>query len=275
MNTSKMLKLAATPRKWFNIDTAGDIPEIMIYDQIGLDWWGDGVSARDFRDEFNKLDADEINLHINSPGGMIYEGLAIYTTIVSHKATVNGFVDGMAASIASVILMATDKIIMPESSDLMIHDPWSIVIGGADDMRAEAKELDRLKDQIVKIYSDRSNIDSGELNKLMKKETWISGQEALDMGFADEVIENKKAAACAFDLDIFESVPEHHKKFSESIKKRSIEESLRDAGWSRKEALKIASGPKPDQRDVEEGDKENLQGYEELASALQLITMKG
>lgn len=258
------------PIKWFNFDNSKDIPEVMIYDQIGMDWWGDGLSARDFREEFNAIKANEINLHINSPGGSIYEGLAIYNTIKSHPAKINGFVDGIAASISSVVLMASDTIIMPENADLLIHKPWSGIVGNSDDMRNEADELDRLEDQIAKIYSDRTGINIKEISRMMSEERWISGNDAVEMGFADEVIENKKAAACMFDIGMFNSIPERHKKNSIAQNKRSIEDGLCDIGYSKSEAVKIASGS-PKQSDSVKDDNQK-QEFEELSFALTEIT---
>lgn len=258
------------PIKWFNFDNSKDIPEVMIYDQIGMDWWGDGLSARDFREQFNAIKADEINLHINSPGGSIYEGLAIYNTIKSHPAKINGYVDGIAASISSVLLMAADTIIMPENADLLVHKPWSGIVGNSDDMRNEADELDRMEDQIAKIYSDRTGINSKEISRMMSSETWISGNDAVEMGFADEVIENKKAAACMFDIGMFNAIPEHHKKNSKANNKRNFEDHLRDAGYSKNDAIKIARGPQ-DQCDTE-NDGNQKQEFEELSFALTEIT---
>lgn len=239
----KMMKSMSNPRKWFDkVEEEGKPPEIFIYDQIGLDWWGEGLSAKSFIDEFNKIDSDSVNIHINSPGGLIYDGLAIYNAITAKNISVNMYIDGMAASTASFIAMAGDKIIMPENADFFIHDPWSCVCGNSSEMNKEAAELDRLKDNILNIYTDRTGAEKDTLKQMMTDETWISGSEAFELGFADEIIENKKAAACLFDIGIFNSVPEHITKMANATQKRDLEKSLRDAGYSNAMAKKIASG---------------------------------
>ena len=246
MNNGKlqrMLKMAATPRQWFNIDTSGEEADVYIYDQIGMDWWGDGLSPQAFILAVNNLDASVINVRINSPGGYVDDGFAIYNFLNQLDKEVNTFNDGIAASIASVIFMAGDKRYTAENASLMIHDPWSIIAGNSTDMRKEAETLDTLKSQIAGVYASRSGLDTDEIGRLMLDETWITGESAVVDGWADEIIENKKAAACAFDLGIFDNIPENIKNLSNANKKRNLEASLRDAGWSRNEAKRLAAGP--------------------------------
>ncbi|MCK5219101.1 Clp protease ClpP, partial [bacterium] len=117
--------------------------EILIYDQIGEDWFGDGVQAKKFAEELRDLgDIETIELRINSPGGSVWDGNAIYNTLRGHKATVNVTIDGLAASIASVIAMSGDTITMPENALMMIHNPATIAFGEAEEMRKAANMLD-------------------------------------------------------------------------------------------------------------------------------------
>ncbi len=254
----RILKSAATPREWFNIDTSDEIPDVYIYDQIGQDWWGDGISPEDFIEEIKKLKSDKINLHINSPGGFVYDGLTIYNGLNLIDKFIFVYIDGIAASMASVVAMAGDKIIMPVNADYMLHDPWTCMCGTADDLEKEAKELRRLKDSIIGIYMARTRLSKDELFDLMKEESWISGTDALEMGLADEIIENKKAVASIFDLNIFENVPEHLLKLNIAHNKRNLEHALRDAGYSHSDAKKIAKGQRDAGNKIENKDEKPL-----------------
>ena len=140
MNLRKLLD-AKWP-DWYAFRDGGNRAEIRIDGVIGGDWFGDGVTADAFIREFNALRADEIDLHVNSPGGDVWDGFAIYNILAASGKTVHGFVDGLAASIASVLLMACDTIEMPENAYLMIHDPWTLAIGNARELRPEADRLD-------------------------------------------------------------------------------------------------------------------------------------
>jgi ATP-dependent Clp endopeptidase proteolytic subunit ClpP len=246
MNTNKFLKKIAnnqqSENKWFNISTENDVAQIDIIGEIG-DMW-DGVTADSFREELNKIDADEISIFIDSPGGLIFEGVAIYQALVDHRATITATVGSLAASISSVILMAADKIIMFENSEVMIHDPWDFAVGTAEDFRNKADFLDRLKSKIMGIYEARLGISRDQLSQMMKDETWIDGNQGVEMGFVDELIENKKAAACAFDLSMFNKVPERLEKRNKAMTKRELEKGLSDLGYSNKEAMEIVAGPK-------------------------------
>ena len=233
---------------WFEVKNAsGDAAEVRIDGVIGGGWYDDdAVQAKKFIEEFNKIASKTINLHINSPGGSVYDGFAIYNALVASKKAINVHVDGIAASIASVIAMSGDTINMPENSYLMIHNPWTYTMGNADQLRQYASELDDLGEKIAKIYADRSGKDINELKTLMKGEngtdgTFIDAQTALDLGLCTSVTENKKAAACV-GLDVFDNLPESLRKISNANQKRSLEDSLRDVGYSAAQAKTIASG---------------------------------
>jgi enoyl-CoA hydratase/carnithine racemase len=127
---------------------------------------------------------------------------------------------------------------MPQTAEVMIHDPWSLVIGGAGDMRKEADHLDSLKAMIANIYANKTGIDIGEINQMMETETWMDGEEAVELGFADKLLETSRAAACAFELDLelLPGLPEKFINYQNALKKRANEKNLRDAGNSRAEA---------------------------------------
>lgn len=192
-------------KKWFEIKAAAGVGEISIYDEIGA--WG--ITAKAFSDELKALGAvSRINLSINSPGGSVFDGIAIFNMLKRHKASITVRVDGIAASIASAIAMAGDTILMPENSMMLIHNPSSIVVDGeADELRALAEALDKIKESMVSIYASRTSLDPAEIETIMTNETWLSAAEAVEKGFADKLEAAMKAAA-HFDLKgRFENVP--------------------------------------------------------------------
>ena len=191
-----MTKPAAGARPWFEINAAKDDgpAEIRIYDSIG--WWG--VTASDFAAELDKIDAGEIVLRINSSGGDVFDGFAIYNLLRDHPAKVTTIVDGFAASIASIIALAGDEIEVHEASVVMIHDPWGVGIGNADELRQLADVLDKtIAGPMAKLYSDRMDKPIDEIRNLMKSETWYTGEEAVDSGFASKVITSDSSEAAA------------------------------------------------------------------------------
>ena len=153
---------------------------IDIYDEISP--WG--FSLMQLKEEM-QTDEEEIEMHINSPGGSVFEGIAIYNNIKNSGKKVTCYVDGIAASIASVIAMAADVLIMPENSFLMIHNPWTLSIGEAENLRNDADLLDKIKSVIIPAYSERSNLSNDEIIEMMNAETWLTGKEAKEKGFAD------------------------------------------------------------------------------------------
>ena len=193
------LKPKKAVKYWEMNKTDDNVGEISIYGEIVSDKWYDNeTSAISFKDDLNDLgDVDTINLHINSPGGSVFEGTAIHNMLKMHKATVNVYVDGLAASIASVIAMSGDTIFMPENAMLMIHNPWTFAVGNAKELRKQADDLDRIAQASIKTYLSKSNgkIDEETLTQLLDEEPWLSAQEALDYGLADEVLEANQAVA--------------------------------------------------------------------------------
>ncbi len=155
-----------------------------------------GITAQQFARDLKSFgDLSLINLHIHSPGGDVFEGTAIYNLLVSHPAKVNVFIDGLAASMASVIAMSGDTIYMPENAMMMVHKPWGIQGGDADDMRRYAELLDKVEDTLVMSYVRKTGKTSDEIKSLLKEETWMTGREAVEAGFADQLTEPLAAAA--------------------------------------------------------------------------------
>lgn len=234
-----------TTHKWYNVNKDKEVPEIMIYDVIGDDW--DGVTAKQFIKELNEIEADEIVVRINSPGGLVYEGLAIYNALKQFNGKVTTRVDAIAASIASVIFMAGDVREMPEASDLMIHKPWSMIVGDAEDMRAEADELDRVQNMLEDIYVKGSGMERTSVTEMLNATTWMEARTAQEHGFATQLLEDVKIAACVFDLNTLADVPERHRKMAEAAQKRSEEKALRDEGLTKRDAKsKVSTASRDD-----------------------------
>jgi len=190
-------------KNWYSICALNDGAEISIYDEIGAY----GVSAKAFLADLGKLpDADPLTLRLNSPGGSVFDAVAIYNALQRHAGPVTVSIDGIAASAASYIAMAGDEIIMPENAFLMIHDPSGLVMGTAVDMRAMAGALEKIGASLVKGYAAKSGKAEKDIAKLMAKETWLDAAEAVDMGLADTMSAPVKMAA-SFDVSQFQNTP--------------------------------------------------------------------
>lgn len=162
--------------------------EILVMDVIGEDFWtGGGVTAKRVKEQLDALgEVEEITVRINSPGGNVWDGLAIYNLLKQHSAKVLVFVDALAASAASVIAMAGDKITMGEGAQIMIHNASTFAWGDGDDLRKAADVTDRVNAEMIAIYASRSSMSAKQIESAMNEETWFNPQEAIDAGFADE-----------------------------------------------------------------------------------------
>ncbi|HNF06816.1 MAG TPA: Clp protease ClpP, partial [Mycobacterium sp.] len=177
---------------------------MLIYDEIDS-WYG--VSAEALAREISSLDdSRELHVRINSPGGNIFDGVAILNALRGHPGKVTVFVDSLAASAASFLAMGGDEIVMNRDSEMMIHKGHGLVVGGADDMRQQADLIDRLNDKIAGIYAERAGGSVEDWLAIMDAETWYSAEEAVEAGLADRVetaTADRDQAAAKFDLSIF------------------------------------------------------------------------
>ena len=174
----------------------GDNAEIYIYGDIGWTWDGTGITASQFKDDLKSLGSPKsIDVRINSAGGDVFDGRTIYTLLAEHKAKVVMHIDGLAASAASVIAMAGDQIRISEGAFLMIHNAWTIAMGGAEDMRKTATLLDQINGTIRETYAARTKQSMDQVQQWMDEETWFSGADAVKNGFADVMVDNVKVAA--------------------------------------------------------------------------------
>jgi ATP-dependent Clp protease protease subunit len=263
MNFQKIFKNYSSPRQWFTVNKKADekTAEIFIYDQIGVDFWtGEGVTPKSFISELRDIEKTHksLDLRINSPGGFVHDGFTIYNALKQSPLEINVYIDGLAASAAAFIAMAGNKIYMPKSAELMIHNAWGMVIGDAEDMKKEAAHLESLNSMIMDIFVERTGKDKAAISSMMNSETWMSGEKAVELGFADELLEESTIAACVFDLDddILPGLPEGFKNHQNSLKKRIQENALRDAGLSRNAAKKQLA---ENQRDADEMNSEEIQ----------------
>ena len=174
--------------KFYSLETTAREADLTIFGDITSWPWRDSdVASYNIHKELQELDVDVINVHINSYGGEVAEGLAIYNSLRNHSAKVVTYCDGFACSIASVIFMAGDERIMNEASLLMIHNAWTHGQGNAEELRKMAEDLDKITQQSKTIYLSKTNISADELNELMDNESWIDPSEAVEMGFATQI----------------------------------------------------------------------------------------
>jgi len=165
--------------------------ELSIYEDIGF--WG--ISARDFKDTLGTLKGKHVTLRIHSLGGDVLEGNAIYNAIRRHEGGVTVQIDGIAASMASVIAMAGSPVQMAENGFLMIHNPWSFAVGDAEEMERSAELLQKMTDGLIAIYAARTGLEDDELREMMATETWLTAAEAKEKGFIDEITDRLEIAA--------------------------------------------------------------------------------
>lgn len=183
---------------WYRIENKADTgSEVYIYDEIG----GFGVSCGDFLNQVRELPGD-LALHLNSPGGDVFDGLTIYQSLRNREGKVTVHIDGLAASIASVIAMGADHVIMAPKAQFMIHDGWTAAAGNAQDFKKLVDLLDRTSNTIASVYAEKAGGDTGFWRERMQEETWYSAEEALEAGLVDEV-EGKARKRDEFDLSMY------------------------------------------------------------------------
>lgn len=203
-------------KTWYQIQAKKDKPraaDISIHDEIGL--WGISASAF-MRDLKGMGELDEIHLSLHSPGGDVLDGWAIYNALKGSKAKITARVEGLAASMASVILQAADVREVHENSYVMIHNPWGFAVGDAEEMRDTAALLDKLGNGLVIAYVSRTGKDEGEIREMMDAETWMDGKEAVERGFADKLLDGVALSARAFDNRKFKMTPKSLQANSET-----------------------------------------------------------
>lgn len=189
---------ARATKDWYRIENKATGPaEVYIYDEIG----GYGVAVGDFLAEVRDVKGP-LNLHLNSPGGDVFDGVAVYSALKRREDETTVIVDGLAASIASVIALGADRVVMAPKSKMMIHDGWTAAAGNAQDFRKLIDLLDETSDTIASVYADKAGGGTEFWRERMRAETWYNAEEALAAGLIDE-IEGQARKRDDFDLSIF------------------------------------------------------------------------
>jgi ATP-dependent protease ClpP protease subunit len=183
----------STPKFYALEKTADNETTVTLYDEIGAF----GAGSKEFLADLGKLSGQHIHLRINSPGGSVIEGTAIYNALRRHEGGLTVHIDAMAASMASVIAMAGQPVYMADNALLMIHNPWTVSMGESKDLRKEADLLDKLKVNLRNAYVRKTGINAEEIGAMMDAETWLDAVEAVALGFADAIEEGVAAAATA------------------------------------------------------------------------------
>jgi ATP-dependent Clp protease, protease subunit len=229
-------------KSWYSIKNKSNTATVSIDDEIGFF----GVSARDFLNDVRNITANLIKLNVHSPGGNMFDGFAMYNGLKNHPATVHGSVTGIAASAAATVLMASDYIEMPEDSFLMIHNAQGGAYGEKDDLREMADLMEKMEQQTVNIYSKKSGLEGEKVAELMNESTWMSAQEALELGFIDNItgkigVQNN---ANLFE-NHFKNMPFMRENSIKSIEnERELEKFVRESGVSREKATVIVAASK-------------------------------
>lgn len=232
---------------------------ISIFDVIGYDYWtGEGVTAKRIAAALRSIGAKPVTVHVNSPGGDMFEGLAIYNLLREHKAEVTIKVLGLAASAASVIAMAGDTVQIARAGFLMIHNAWVVAAGNRNDLREYAETLEPFDKAMADIYAARTGQEIKAMQKLMDAETWIGGSDAIDGGFADELLPS-------------DQVGRGEAKASAAAVRR-IEAALRQSGMPRSDAMRLLNEFKSSLSDSAGNGLSDSAGFTQAASAAASLT---
>ena len=238
---------------WFKVQAiSDDETEIMIYDVIGWPF----ISADNFVRALAEITAKTVTVRINSPGGDVWDGMAIFNALKTFSGKVVTRIEGIAASMASVIALAGKEVQAYANTMYMIHEPYAFTAGNQYSLRELADILEKMSGQMIDIYSSNASPGKREIAQMMKDEAWLTAKEAKEKGFIDTVIDGKGAKA-QFDLSMFSNVPDGLDGGREGgeLTEREIERALRDAGASRSFAKSVAvgrsTGNEGDRRDVE------------------------
>jgi len=212
--------------------------ELVLYGFVGDSFWDSGFTALDVVEALAELGRDaDVAVRINSGGGYIDDGIAIYNALVAHRGDVTVYIDAVAASSASVIAMAGDKIVMRKGAQMMIHEPAGGTFGSATDHQKTGDQLDKLADLMAEIYAEKSGEDVDDIRAEMKQELWLTGAEAVDRGYATEIEGGKVKAVAAFDFSLYSQAPSRLVAMAKK-KKWSFEAA-------QPKAAPVAKSPKP------------------------------
>jgi ATP-dependent protease ClpP protease subunit len=254
---------------WYKIENVtDDEAEILIYDYIGWPF----NDAADFVQTIRGITSQKITIRINSPGGDVFDGIAIANAIAAHPSKPITRIESLAASAASYIAVSGHEKQAYKNTMIMIHEPMTGMWGNQHDLRDVADILKQINDQMVDIYADHTDVGKRELKSMLKEETWMTAAAAKGKGFVDTILQAGSPTEAKFDLSMFAKTPEQFQSESEKPTKRTIERALRDAGMSRSQAKALLAGSQRDDGDSEE----RLKSLEaQIAAQATLLKFKG
>ena len=214
-------------KKWFNIQgkATDAVAEVYIFDEIGAY----GITAQDFISEMKEYKDTPVNLRINCIGGDVFDGMAMYNIIKKREAKTTAYIEGIAASMGSVIALAADEVVMAENSLFMIHNAWGGAMGEAEDMRKTASILEKISGEIANIYERKTRLSLNRIVEMMDKETWLNAKEAYELGFIDLISDSIKVAA-KYDVSKFKNITTEqiHNKLNINVNNKKMTEELKN-----------------------------------------------
>ena len=226
--------------KWYNIQNkAGETADVYIFDEIGTY----GITAQEFINDIKDLKGSPINLRINSLGGDVFDGMAMYNVIKRREAKTTVYIEGIAASIATIIALGADEVVMAENSLFMIHNAWGGTMGEAKEMRKTADTLDKISGELIDIYRKKTGLSYEVLSEMMDEETWLNAEEALSMGFIDTISDSIKVAA-KYDVSKFKNITQEEikNKLSININNKKMTNELKE--WFNNKVEEIVTAVK-------------------------------
>ena len=213
--------------KWYNIQgkATDAVAEVYIFDEIG----SYGITAQDFISEMKEYKDTPVNLRINCLGGDVFDGMAMYNIIKKREAKTTSYIEGIAASMGSVIALAADEVIMAENSLFMIHKAWGGAMGEAEDMRKTASVLEKISGEIANIYKRKTRLSLDRIQDMMDEETWLNAEEAFELGFVDTISDSIKVAA-KYDVSKFKNITTEqiHNKLNINVNNKKMTEELKN-----------------------------------------------
>ena len=228
--------------QWYNIQNkASETADIYIFDKIGMH----GVTAQDFIGEIKELKNTPINLRINSLGGDVFNGMAIYNVIKKREAKTTVYIEGIAASIATIIALGADEVVMSENSLFMIHNAWGVTMGDAKDMRKSAETLEKISTELTEIYMKKTGLSYDVVSNMMDEKTWLNSEEAYELGFVDTISDAIKIAA-KYDVSKFKNITNEQvqNKLNININNRKMTNELKE--WFNNKVEEIVTAVKGD-----------------------------
>lgn len=192
LNASK-LRLGTIETRIESKTTNESSTDLYLHGDVGDSWWGEGITAKRVINTLNAIETPVVNVHLNTYGGDVFEGIAIHNLFRNSEKTINVTIDGIAASAGTIIALGANKIMMPSNTQFMIHNPWTYAAGNADDLEKVVKALRTTEESIIETYMQKFVGTSDELKQLLKDETFMTAKEAYELGFSDEILNQNES----------------------------------------------------------------------------------